>query len=161
MDDRPEFEKKIAAGRLIGAGVLAGIGVSVLIVAGIQARFRPFFGFARPAGVQAFRVALFAASVILVILNRVINGRFLKTPFEGDARKGLRILFLAAVISLGLAEFPAILGLVLFLTCGLTSDFIVLAFVSLVLVFMYFPRPTSWESYLALKPPSCRIGGHR
>jgi hypothetical protein len=161
MDDRPEFEKKIAAGRLIGAAILASIGICVLIVAWIQAHFRPFFGFARPADVQAFRGTLFAASIILVVLNRVINGRLLKTPFEGDARKGLRILFLAAVISLGLAELPAILGLVLFLTCGLSSDFIALAFVSLVLVFMYFPRPTSWESYLALKPPSCRIGGNR
>jgi hypothetical protein len=160
LDDRLEFAKKIAAGRLIGAGILASIGIYVLTVAWIQARFRPFFGFARPADVQAFRWGLFAASVILVILNRVINGRLLTPPPEGGARKGLRVLFLAAVISLGLAELPAVLGLVLFLTCGLTSDFIALAFVSLVLVFMYFPRPTSWESYLALKAPSCRIGGH-
>ena len=52
---------------------------------------------------------------------------------------------------------PAIIGLVLFFLGGLYKDFYVLLFVSLVLIFMYFPRLKNWEAYLADRPVACRL----
>jgi hypothetical protein len=60
----------------------------------------------------------------------------------------------ASVLTSALAEVPALFGLVLFLMSGLNVDFYVLTFVSLVLMFMFFPRYAGWVEWIGNNPSS-------
>jgi len=66
-------------------------------------------------------------------------------------------LFDLTVLTLCLAEIPALLGLILFLIAGYNRDFYILLFVSLFLLFMYLPRLKNWEDILEHRPPACPL----
>jgi F0F1-type ATP synthase membrane subunit c/vacuolar-type H+-ATPase subunit K len=153
----PEFKKTLMTGRLIGAAIVSSLFLYFLVVVFLKAHFKPFLGVSRVQWLQTLRLGFFGAAAVVSILNRLINGRLLKNRIQGDFNRGLRSLFRASVISLALAEVPALIGLVLFLLRGLEMDFYVLLFVSLMLVFMYFPRQKNWEAYLQDQPLSCRL----
>jgi F0F1-type ATP synthase membrane subunit c/vacuolar-type H+-ATPase subunit K len=157
MEYPPEFKKAFTTGRLIGEAMVSCLFLYFLVVVFLKAHFRPFLGVSRVQWLQTLRFSFFGAAAVVSILNRLINGWLLKNRTQGDFNKGLRSLFRASVISLALAEVPALIGLVLFLLRGLEMDFYVLLFVSLVLVFMYFPRQKNWEAYLQDQPLSCRL----
>jgi len=157
MEFPPELKKTIAASRVFGASLVASLVVYFLVVEIVKVRFRPFLGFARMRDLQTFRYAVFAVAVGFVILNRVVNGILLRISADRGAEDGVRVLNRASSVSLILAEVPALLGLVLFFVGGLDRDFDILVFVSLVLVFMYFPRESSWIAFLEKQPSSCRF----
>jgi hypothetical protein len=56
-------------------------------------------------------------------------------------------LALANIISLALAELPALLGLFLFLGSGEPRDFYLLLLISVLLFYAFFPRAGFWASY--------------
>lgn len=157
MEHSRELKKAFGGARFTGAAFVACLFFYLVLIELVKSRYRPFAGFARLTDVQTLRIVLFAAAVALVVLNRVLNGRLLKKGAGPDPATTVRTLYRAAIISLTLAEMPAIIGLVLFFLGGLYKDFYVLLFVSLVLIFMYFPRLKNWEAYLADQPVACRL----
>ena len=157
MEHSRELKKAFGGARFTGAAFVACLFFYLVLIELVKSRYRPFAGFARLKDVQTLRLVLFVAAVALVVLNRVINGRLLKKGAGPDPATTVRTLYRAAIISLTLAEMPAIIGLVLFFLGGLYKDFYVLLFVSLVLIFMYFPRLKNWEAYLADQPVACRL----
>ncbi len=157
MEHSRELKKAFGGARFTGAAFVACLFFYLVLIELVKSRYRPFAGFARLTDVQTLRIVLFVAAVALVVLNRVINGRLLKKGAGPDPATTVRTLYRAAIISLTLAEMPAIIGLVLFFLGGLYKDFYVLLFVSLVLIFMYFPRLKNWEAYLADQPVACRL----
>jgi len=157
MEHSRELKKAFGSARLTGAAFVACLFFYLVLIELVKSRYRPFAGFARLTDVQTLRIVLFAAAVALVVLNRVLNGRLLKKGAGPDPATTVRTLYRAAIISLTLAEMPAIIGLVLFFLSGLYKDFYVMLFVSLVLIFMYFPRLKNWEAYLADQPVACRL----
>lgn len=157
MEHARELKKAFAGARFTGAAFVGCLFFYLVLIELVKSRYRPFAGFARLKDVQTLRLVLFVAAVALVVLNRVLNGRLLKKGAGRDPATTVRTLYRAAIISLTLAEMPAIIGLVLFFLGGLYKDFYVLLFVSLVLIFMYFPRLKNWEAYLADRPVACRL----
>lgn len=157
MEHSQDLKKAFASARFTGAAFVVCLFVYLVLVELVKSRVKPFVGFASIKDVQTLRIVLFAAAAALSVLNRVINGRFQKKGGGADHAETVQTLFRTALISLTLAEMPAILGLVLFVLAGLDKDFYVLFFVSLVLIFMYFPRLKNWEAYLADRPVACRL----
>ena len=157
MEHPQNLKKAFASARFTGAAFLACLLVYLLFVELVKSRYKPFAGFASIRDVQTLRIVLFAAAAALAILSRVINGRFQKKRGGADRAEAVRTLFRAALISLTLAEMPAVLGLALFILSGLYQDFYVLLFVSLVLLFMYFPRMKNWEAFFCDRPVACRL----
>lgn len=157
MEQTQELKKAFASARFTGAAFIACLLIYLVLVEYIKSRYRPFAGFARVGSPQTLRVVLFAAAAAGVVLLRILNGRFQKKRAGPGRAEMIPALFRASLMSLTLAELPALLGLALFFYAGLYKDFYVLLFVSLVLVFIYFPRLKNWEAYLADRPVACRL----
>jgi len=157
MEHPPQMKKAFASARFSGAAFVACLLIYLALVEFIKSRYRPFTGFVSLENTQTLRLVLFAAAAVLVVLNRILNGRLLKKGTGSGPDRAVQSLFRATLVSLTLAEAPALIGLALFFLGGLYKDFYVLLFVSLILVFMYFPRLKFWEDYLSNRPAACRF----
>ena len=92
-----------------------------------------------------------------VIVLRLVHGRRLAAAAKADDSAAVRSLYRTAMISLTLAEIPALMGMALVLLAGLNKDFYLLLFASIVLEFMYFPRASAWEAVLEKRRPVCPL----
>jgi hypothetical protein len=149
MDNHDELRTHLKSVSLIATSII----VSLLVYLGVEefmrARFRPFHGFIAVSDLQLLRYVFFGLAVVAVILIRGLRQALLKKSAGEDKKTALHRLQRASLVTIVLAEVPAILGLVLFFVGGLNVDFYFLLFASLLLVFMYFPRRSGWEEWLA------------
>ena len=155
LDPLSELRKAYKGASLIGGAVIASLFVYGVCVEVIRALFKPFVGFGRVGNPLGLRYTFYAAAIVLVIVNRVLNSIILRNPGRDNLRTTVRKLTRAALVSMVLAESPAILGFVLFLVGGFSRDFYMLLMVSLFLEFMYFPRLRNWKNYVKDKPFRC------
>jgi len=121
----------------------------------LRSRFRPFLGFARLGDRLSVRYAFYLAAAAAVVLIRVLNAVGLRRKKAASPEAFLGRLKTVALLTLALAEAPALLGLALFIVGGYNVDFYGLMFVSLILLFMYFPRARTWEACLQNAPRAC------
>jgi hypothetical protein len=133
---------------MIGITIIASLFVYLIIVEVLRAQLRPFRGFAPLPEMSTVRYVFYGLAVLEVIVIRLVQSLLLKRTPGDTVRITVQKLFRASILTVCLSEVPAILGLVLFLIGGLNKDFYALLAVSLVLVFMYFPRLSSWESWV-------------
>lgn len=154
MKDLKEFETSLARAFrtqvIIALSLLASIAVLVIIEEIIRHAHRPFYGYGKIAFGQlaTFRYIIYAISVASLILMRLLQSIFTRLSPEIDFYQGLQRLTTGTLIPLCLAEIPAWLGFVFFLLTGLSRDFYVLTIVSVILLFMYFPRKGFWQEKL-------------
>lgn len=134
---------------LIGVTVIVSLAIYLVIVEVIRSTLGPFTGFARIRNMLPVRYLFYGAAVVGVIAARLLQQVLLKARPGDDEKTTIHKLSRTAIVTLTLSELPAALGLVLFLLSGLNRDFYILLFVSLFLVFMYFPRLSSWKDWLA------------
>lgn len=148
-DDLKRHHKAAAwTGGCIAASLLVYFG----IVEVIRMRLNPFFGFVSfetDHVRQTLRFAFAGGAVLAVLLLRILQPVFQKGIQNALADEIPAKLAGASKKTLFLAEIPAILGLVLFLLTGMNRDFYAFLVVSLILVFMYFPRLSSWRDIAA------------
>jgi hypothetical protein len=147
MFNHDELQSHLKPAAFIGMAVVASLVLYLVLVEVLRAVNKPFRGFASVADVQPARYAVFGASVVVIILIRVLRPRLLRMDPQADAKTVLVRLQRAAILTMVLGEVPGILGLGLFLVTGYNVDFYVLLFASLLLVFMYFPRRAAWEEW--------------
>jgi len=151
---------RAALGRSRVAGIAFFVELVFLVglVAFLDHRVRLRIMIQERSAIQAFRIVLFAAGAASVFLARVVNGRMLREARKASGRPArLVLLNRAALSSLAASMVPATIGFVLYLLAGQTRDFYFLAFVSLLLLFFYFPRPAAWEAILADRMPACPL----
>lgn len=98
--------------------------------------------------VRMLRYVFFGLSILSVAVLRLMRGAILRKPPEDDWKRRITKLQKSSLISLALCECPAIFGLVLLLLTGMKRDFYFLLIVSLILVFLYFPRFKNWKSWM-------------
>jgi hypothetical protein len=136
---------------VIGIAIIASLFIYLVIVEVLRAWMRPFHGLVQLTGINMLRYVFYGIAVIEVLATRFLQGLLLRrAPGDDVKTTGLK-LARTAIVTLCLSEVPALLGLVLFLIGGLNKDFYALLAVSLVLVFMYFPRFGSWEDWIERK----------
>ncbi len=128
----------------------AFIALLVIIEEIIKHSTRPFYGWGKIAFGQIpnFRYLIYAISVAILILMRLLQSLLTRFSPETSFHLALQRLTVGTIIPLSLAEIPAILGFIFFLLTGFSRDFYVLTIVSVILLFMYFPRKSFWQEKL-------------
>lgn len=148
MDVQEELRSRLRPVSFMAAAAVGGLLIALGAAEFIRSRFSPFTGFTSLDRAFELRIVFFGAAVAAVVLIRVLRQALLRKPAADDAKAALRRLQQASFLTLALSEIPAILGFVLFLLGGFNIDLYVLIFVSLFLVFMYYPRRSNWEEWL-------------
>jgi len=149
MENRDELVRHLRTVSLVGASVLVSLFLYLGVEEFIRARFRPFRGFVAVTDLQRLRYVFFAVAIVAGILVRILRQALLRKVSHDDEKTALHRLQRVSLLTLVLAEVPAVAGLVLFFVGGLNIDFYILLFVSIFLVFMYFPRRSAWEEWLS------------
>ncbi len=135
--------------------LLAGLPACLALEELVRSRFRPFLGFARLGNRLPVRYGFYLAAAAAVVVIRVLNAVGPRRKKSGSPEALLARLRTVALLTLAVAEAPALLGLALFLAGGYNVDSYLLTFASLILLFMYFPRRRSWEAHLQNAPRTC------
>ncbi len=146
--EQASFKKSYQASLIIAAVFFVFLLIYVAVVEIIRWQFSPFYGFATLEDIQSTRLIFFGLAALQVIAIRVLRGIMLRKTFSDNEATLASKLFRSFLISFALAEIPAILGLVLFFLAGLVRDFYILLIVSVVLMFMFFPRYHNWKSWI-------------
>ena len=145
---------------IVALCVLASLAVYIVLALLLKASRPNHVALASGSTAYILRLAFYGAAILQVIVIRLMRGVFFKPAPGLDGRALGRRLMLVSIFTSAFSEVPALLGFVLFLIAGLTWDLYVLVFVSLVLVFMFFPRFAYWEEWaaeqLALPPTGSR-----
>lgn len=152
-----ELRRSYRPAVIVAAAILGSLGVYIVLALLLKAS-RPLHPvLLSRTTVPVIRLAFYGLAIVQVIIIRVMRG-ILYRPTPGlDGRALGRRLMLISIFTSVFSEVPALLGFVLFLLAGLTWDLYVLVFVSLVLLFMFFPRFRYWEDWVAEQqslPPS-------
>jgi hypothetical protein len=148
MEPQDDIGRHLKAARMVAAAIVASLAVYLAVVEVLKASLRPFRGLAEVADLQPVRYAVFGGAAAVILLILVFRPRLFRRREGESLASGLMRLQGAALLTMVLAEVPAILGLVLFLIGGGSADFYKLLFASLVLAFIHFPRRGAWEEWL-------------
>lgn len=148
MEPQDEIGRALKPAVMVSAVILASLFVYLALVEVLKAALKPFRGFAGIADMQPVRYAAFGAAAAVILLILVLRSRLFKRRSGDDAGTALSRLQRAALMTMVLAEVPAVLGLVLFFVGGNAADFYKLLFASIVLAFIHFPRRRAWEEWL-------------
>jgi len=151
MDRIEELKRTYRTNRIIGGAVIGSLILFLVIVEIIKAKLKPFPGFASISNIQPLRLLFYGGAVLQIIFIRLLQPLLYKQAPSGDHKKLLMKLNTAALVTYFVAEVPAILGLILFLLCGLARDFYIFLFLALILELIYFPRAKNWEAWLQAK----------
>ena len=149
MENREELKRSNKTASMIGITIIVSLFVYLIVVEVLRTQLKPFRGFAPLPEMTTFRYVFYGLAVLEVLVIRLLQSLLLKHAPGDTVKIAVQKLFRASILTVCLSEVPAILGLVLFLIGGLNKDFYALLAVSLVLVFMYFPRLASWEDWVA------------
>ncbi|MBU4203214.1 MAG: hypothetical protein KKD59_04595 [Acidobacteria bacterium] len=148
MNQSTDINRFFRAAVITASAFLASLFIYLVIVEIIRSRLEPFQGFVEIEGKAGLRYVIYIAAALQVIAIRLLRGYLLRSGQKGDVRQLALKMFRTTILTFALAEIPALLGLVLFLIGGYNRDFYVLLFVSLFLLFMFFPRKQAWTLWI-------------
>jgi MFS family permease len=150
--DRRNSQQALRTATIIAAAVTATLLVYAFVVEALPIVEPGFSGLL--AGSQSIidilRYGLGGVTLSIAFLVPLLRRRLTSRapPRESGARPPAQSLLAATVISLALAESPAIFGLVLFLLGGNRWDFYGFAAFAVVLVLLVFPRHNEWQDWI-------------
>jgi hypothetical protein len=148
MEPNDDIGRRLKAAKMVAVAIIASMVVYLALVEVLKAAAEPFRGFVTVADMQPVRYAVFGAAAAVILLILVLRPRLFRRRDGESLAAALMRLQRAALLTMVLAEAPAIFGLVLFLIGGSAADFYKLLFASLVLAFIHFPRRGAWEEWL-------------
>jgi hypothetical protein len=93
------------------------------------------------------RIVFFGIACVFIFTASVAKGVFLRSapPTPNGRLTRLRV---ASILTSGLAEGPAVLGLGLFMITRSRMDFYILLVVAAYLLVRHFPQQAAWETYV-------------
>lgn len=138
---------RIAA--LIGYSVFGAMVFYLILEELIRTKMAPFYGLYRTPNIQTLRYLFYGLSAFSLILARLLQSLLLKKRPGESALDLVNKLHRTALIMIIMSELPALFGLVLFLLAGLNRDFYVLLGISVIVLFIFFPRRQAWETWIA------------
>ena len=125
--------------------ILVSIVVFVVVVEVLKRN--PDYSGGLIGGFDSLRIVFYAVSISMVFATSLVHGFMLKGDKSDDIRRIAAKLTTVNVIVSGMAETPLILGFVLFIGWGYTTDFYILGFVSFYLTLRHFPFYGQWENF--------------
>ena len=149
MDDSLEELRRVhKSSAVVGVAVIVGLFVFLVAEEIIRARSKPFLGFAAIPELAVLRYVFYGLAVLEVVVIRFLQSLLLKRSPGDTFKTTLQKLARTSMATVCLSEVPGVLGFLLFLLGGFNRDFYALLGVSLVLVFMYFPRLRNWRDWI-------------
>jgi hypothetical protein len=148
MDPREELRTHLRPAVMVGFALGLSLAIYLALVEVLRRVQRPFRGFLGTGDPQLLRYAAYGAAAAAVLLILVLRPKLFRRRDTDDVPAALRRIQSASLVMLVLGEFPAIVGLAIFLIAGQALDFYKLLFVSLFLTFLNFPRAGAWEEWL-------------
>ena len=152
MEQTTELKKSFQTAVIIAATMMATLAIYILVVEIFRSHLKPFSGLITIDLGFMTRYIFYILAAVQVIILRVLRGFLLKKSPGDDKAILIRKLFKATIITFALCELPALLGLTLFLLSGLHQDFYILTAISLILMFMFFPRYANWAEWISQDP---------
>jgi hypothetical protein len=147
MDNFKDLRDSYKTAMIFAWGVVAALAVYVAVVEWLQHRGQVFSGLGDLSKYNQIRYLFYILSAVVVIGIRVLRGVLLKKKYSDDPAALPAKFLRGSIITFLLCEIPALFGLVLFLLSGTSRDFYILLFISLFLMFMYFPRFSQWKAW--------------
>ena len=146
MNGPEELRQSYLTDAVIAGSMVTGVFVYVGVLRYLQLHgHTPFVMLeARILGYIGYTFFGLAGAVFLAI--RFLRRAHLAKDRVSGLHAALGRLRMATVVSCALAETIAVLGLVLGLLGGSQRDVYILFGISLVLLFVYFPRPDKWKA---------------
>jgi hypothetical protein len=148
QDSRNNFRRAYRLSVLVGIAMGGSLLIYAVVVE-IMKNHQTFSqGLMTFHGMRILRYILYGFSIINVLILRIIRGMLLRKSPTDDRQALIAKLQKTSILSTALCEGPALCGLILFLLGGMRRDFYFLLIVSLILIFMYFPRIKNWQAWL-------------
>jgi hypothetical protein len=138
-DKNLTLKSRYLAVNFIGLAMIAAVFVYAGVVELLKWQWAPFAGFAKlpPQTASLLKYIFLAVAAIQYAVIKVIR--------KIIPAKSVDQLAQAAVITFGLCEAVAVLGLGLFLLAGNSLDFYVFMVISLGFFYLFFPKYGQWE----------------
>ena len=146
-DKNITLKSRYLAVNFIGLAMIAAIFVYAGVVEIIKWQWAPFHGFAKlPTQTESLLRYIFLALagvqyVVIKAVQKIVQA------------KSLDNLPQAAIITFGLCESVAMLGLVLFLLCGNAMNFYLFMVISLGFFYLFYPKYEEWEQMIRAAAP--------
>ena len=145
LDASPELVAEAYKRAAMTAAAIAGTLLVYVVVVEMMTRATP--APEPPALFSSLRIAIFVMAGVIIFSTTIAKGVMLRNPPD-DAAGRLARLKTASILSMGLAEVPAIAGLVLVMMGRTRSDFYMLLAISAYMMVRHFPRRGAWEEYV-------------
>jgi len=157
MNSREIIQRTHRISALIGYAVFGALLLYLILVELLKVKLAPFHGLYPIQDMQTIknlRYLFYGLSAASVILARLLQSLLLQKKPGDTPLDLLNKLHRTSLILVIMSELPAMFGLILFLIRGLTKDFYLLLGVSVVVLFIFFPRRQAWEQWLVEKTSS-------
>lgn len=127
--------------------MMAALVVYAVIAEIVRVTHQPFQGFSVDT-VRDSRDLYYGLAIIVMLAVTSLRKSLLKRTEDDNLQSLVKKLRLSAIVTYGLCELPAILGLVLFLLGGYYKEFYILLGYSLLVMLVYYPKYADWEVWL-------------
>ncbi|MDH7492781.1 MAG: hypothetical protein QHH44_02760 [Candidatus Saccharicenans sp.] len=152
MESREIIKRTHRIAALIGFSIFGAMVLYLVLVELIRSRMAPFYGL-YPIDdlptIRNLRYLFYGLAAASVLLARILQSLLLKKKPGDTPEDLLNKLHRTSLIMVIMSELPALFGLILFLIRGLYRDFYILLGISVVVLFIFFPRRRAWEEWLA------------
>lgn len=148
MEGFGDLKKAYRISAIIGIAIVASFFFYAIIVEFVRVQYKPFKGFGHLYDTRILEFFFYGLAVVHVLILRISRGVLLKKSASDDVKALIGKLFRSSVLTSALCEGPVIYGLVFFLLTGFSRNFYILLFVSLFIMFMFFPRFKNWERWV-------------
>jgi len=138
---------RIAA--MVAYSILAAMVLYLVLEELIRMKMAPFHGFYPVSNPQTLRYLFYGLSAAGVILARLLQSIMLRKKPQDTALDLINKLHRTSLVASVMSELPALFGLALFLIRGFNRDFYVLLAISIIVLFIFFPRRRAWEAWIA------------
>jgi hypothetical protein len=140
---------RIAA--MVAYSIFGAIVLYLVLEELIRNKMAPFHGFYPVSNPQTLRYLFYGLSAASIILARLLQLVMLRKKPQDTPLDLLNKLHRTSLVVTVMSEFPALFGLILFLIGGFNRDFYVLLAISVIVLFIFFPRRRAWEAWIGGK----------
>jgi hypothetical protein len=138
---------------MIGAAMAGSLLIYVILVEMFKSFQKPVGPSAGRSYLDVVRFVIYVASLAQFIVVGFVRGAILKRAPCENVELLIEKLTVASIVTLGICEVPAVMGLVLFFVGGFRADFYILLGASMLMLFLYFPRYERWKAWVRKKAP--------
>lgn len=133
--------------RIVVWGMITTLAVYAVIAEIVRNTHQPFQGFAVDS-VRDKKDLYYGLAIIAILSVTILRKSLLRRTEEDNLQSLVKKLCFSAIVTYGLCELTAVLGLVLFLLGGYYKELYILLAYSLLVMLVYYPKYTDWEAWM-------------